>query len=365
MSAAIVFVATRWRGSLRGGNRGDCVTNPGAAPRRKSPASRANRARSPPAERRIKARAGAADQLSTMKAAAIFFSVASLLLASVASAEQVVLRPRHRAGDSYALSLGAATRTDAFSRSRTRPVFSEDVDLRYRATVVVLETDGKGRPTRERHLGVALAALRPDGSDPLFADGTTYEVRRDDDGDVRVFVAGRRIERRIERVVARLLEDQFEFTSGPDLLDPGRPVSVGESWRLESSQVRRFLRERGVRVVELGAPATATLVRRFEGDDSGLVVHYEIPLAWFELDRMPANARTARSEGRLAGDVRLASPASGQPVVHTSSLELRMNGIVGAVATYASPWSLASTQRADQRTRVIADRVASAVPALP
>jgi hypothetical protein len=332
---------------------------------RKPLTARANCPCSHPAGRRIKVSARAADQPTTMKAAAIFFSVASLFLASAASAEQLVLRPRHRAGDSYALSLGAATRTDAFSKSRTRPVFSEDVDLRYDATVMVLETDDEGWPTRERHLGVSLAAVRPDGSDPLFADDTAFEVRRDDDGDVRIFVAGRRIEHRIERVVARLLEEQFEFTSGPDLLDPGRPVAVGESWRLDSSRVRRFLRERGVRVVELGAPATATLVRRFEGDDTGLVVHYEIPLAWFELDRMPATLRTARSEGRLTGDVRLASPASGQPVVHTSNLELRMNGVLGAVATYASPWSLARTQRSEQRTRVIADRVASADPTLP
>jgi hypothetical protein len=216
-----------------------------------------------------------------------------------------------------------------------------------------------GRPVRERHEGVRLTYLRGEESGSLFPDGATYEVDRGA-GDARIFVGGRRVERRIEKVLAPLLEDQFEFTLGPALFDPGRTVSVGESWTLDPSLARRFLRERGVRAVELGEPATATLVREGVFEESGLVLHYRIPIAWFEPGPMPPNARHARSEAQLEGRIRLASGPGGGVLAHASSLVMSLDGaVVAPRATASTPWSLRTTKLSDQSTQVVGSTIVS------
>jgi hypothetical protein len=118
--------------------------------------------------------------------------------------------------------------------------------------------------------------------------------------------------------------------------------------------------------MDFGAPAVATLQRQWQGDDSELVIHYRVPIAWLELRSMPANARTARSEGRLEGRIGLASATSGRPIVHESSFELGMRGVVAAAgASYASPWSLRSTRLSAQRTRVTTSSLASRLGSAP
>jgi hypothetical protein len=268
--------------------------------------------------------------------------------ALAASGEQIVLDPRYSPGDSYTLSLSTTTRTEASPRGRERRIFEEDVQLDYQANVRVLEVDGEGRPVRERHENVRLTFQRPGESGSLFRPDAAYEVRREG-GRIRLLRGEQKLDARVEEAVARMLDAQFEHTLGPELLDPGRAVEVGDSWELDRALSRRFLRELGIRVVGLAGPATARLERDPRG--AGLVVHYSIPVAWFELEKMPPNARTSASEARYTGEVRL--PADrGTPVIHTTSLALRMNGVVSApgVVRTSLPWSLRSSRLSGQRT---------------
>jgi hypothetical protein len=278
-------------------------------------------------------------------------ALAALAAAGSATAEELLLGPRLRPGDAYALSLAATTDTDTASPTG-KSGFRENVRVAYAATVVVLETDAGGRPTRERHEAVRLTYDRPDGAGSLFRDGASFEVRREGDG-MQLFAAGERIDRRVEALVGALLETQFERGLGPVLFEPGRPVAVGETWPLDASLARRFLRERGFRVVELGAPATATLER--QADE--LVVRFAIPIAWLELDGMPANARASESDARFEGTIRLAADPSSRPTIYASRLALRVDGVVTAPRfARAVPWTLERSTLSDQRTLRMATR---------
>lgn len=276
------------------------------------------------------------------------------LPALVASADEVLLRPRYHAGDAYVLSLSALKSSELAARAeRSRPQ-REDVHLRYEANVVVLETDAAGIPVRERHQDVVLAYVRPDSSGSLF-ERASFEVRRQD-GGVQLFMKGERADRKIERVVAELLEGQFEYGIGA-LLDPGRPVAVGESWVIEPARVQAFLAARGVDGVKLDGDARATL----EPHEGGpFVVHYRIPIASFEPEGLPENRRTARSGGQLEGEVQLEPTALRAPLRHSSRLALRMNGSVhgGAVAR-SIPWRFRSTESLDQHTVTVRREVAA------
>lgn len=285
-------------------------------------------------------------RLSSLAAAAF----GTLALSSApALAADLALQPRYRAGDSYSLSLRADRDTDASWRSRTRSSFEESLRLDYTATVVVLEADEAGRPLRERHENVRLSATRPDGSASLFRDGARLEVRRDGD-DVQVFAGDERLDRKTETIVTSLLETQFERGVGPALFDPGRAVEVGESWALDPSLARRFLREHGVRAVKLDGAPTATLAA--SGAEGELVIRYAIPVAWFEADGLPAHARATASDARLEGEIPLA--ADGGVTGHEAKLALHMNGVVHAPGfAYATPWRFTSARQSDERTTTL------------
>src|SRR5262245_16229809 len=216
------------------------------------------------------------------------------------SAEEVSLRPRYHAGDAYVLSLSALKNSELVARSQKGKPFREDVHLRYEANVVVLETDAAGYPVRERHEDVVLSYVRPDSSGSLF-DKAVFEVRRQPEGGVQVFVKGERADRKVERVVSELLEGQFEYGIGA-LLDPGRAVEAGETWELDPARTARFLEARGVDGVKLDGTASATLEPHENGP---FVVHYQIPIASFEPAGMPSNRRTAHSAGQLEGEVQV------------------------------------------------------------
>ncbi len=287
--------------------------------------------------------------------------VLALSVAARAGAEPIVLAPRHEPGDRYLLSLSASTRTETTSTGWEHKHSGEHVRLDYEATVVVLQVDEMGRPLRERHQDVGLTYLRPGDSAALFGPGTTYEVQRTRDGEIRIFVAGRRIPRPIESILVPLLGTRFGATLGPALFDPGRPVSVGESWELEPALARRFLEARGVDVIELNGPATATLARDPSERPTGkLVIRYRIPVSWCELDAMPPNASVARSEALLEGEIRFSPDVRGEPVEHAASLSLHLGGVVNkrGVAP-AFPWELDSTQHSTERVRVLRRSVAS------
>lgn len=278
--------------------------------------------------------------------------------ASQAQAAEVDLAPRHRSGDSYALSLRAGRDTDASWKGRERNAFAEQVQLDYTATVVVLEVDAVGRVIRERHDGVRLTATRPDGSASLFRDGASFELRRDDN-DLQVFAGEERIDRKTEKLVAGLLATRFEHGTGPALFDPGRPVEIGESWPLDPTLARRFLRERGVRVVALEGPPTATLERVAGADgQDALVIRYAIPVARFEADELPAHARSTKSEALIEGEIPLAGEAGASG--HAMRLALTMNGVVQAPGfAYATPWRFESARRSDERTQILRGAYAS------
>lgn len=286
-------------------------------------------------------------------------SLLVLLAALGASAEEIILQPRRSPGDSYELSLSAATSSELLSRGDRDRSRQEDVELRYRATVVVLETDARGIPIRERHQGVSLTFQRAGESGSLFGEGTSFEVRRVQPGDVQIFIQGRRAERKIEKVVARVLASQLEYGIGA-LVEPGRAVQVGETWELDRARVKRFLRAEGIRRFELGAPPTATLSTQSGEGEGSLVVRYEIPVASFELAVMPPNTHVARSEGSLRGEIRLGSDAARSPVQHASTFDLSLHGAVDKYGVVRpSAWSYRRSESLDQLTQPAKPELAS------
>lgn len=272
-----------------------------------------------------------------------------------AAAEELELRPGYAPGDAYALSLRATTETEALSRGGERDSFREKVQLDYRATVVVLEVDEEGRPTRERHGGVELTFERPGETGSLFGEGTRYEVERLPRGKIRLFVDGARAEAKVERIVGDLLGSQFEHTLGPKLFDPGRPVEVGESWSPSPAVARRFLRDQGIRVVQLGDPPTATLREVREADGTRhLAIDTRIPIAWLEPSRLPENGKLSDSEATFEGQIRLPAGPGAPSRAYGSKLELRMQGVVAPPGANAKvPWTLESSTVSNQQTRVV------------
>jgi hypothetical protein len=300
-----------------------------------------------------------------MRIATVPTALAWLALASISSAaapESVVLRARQRPGDAYRLSLATTTRTEAASLGAEGERLGEDARLLYNASVVVLAVDEAGRPIRERHESVRVVLERGGRTESLFARDAAFEVRRED--GVRLHVGGQRVDRRIERIVARMLESQLEHSLEAEMIEPGRPVAAGETWALDPELARRFLRERGVRVIEFARAPTAT-IERLDGENrpGELSLRYAIPVRWFELERLPANARPANSEALFEGRVRFAPEPSGAPVGRTSSLTLRLRGVTAPGVAIAAPaaWHLERSVRSDQRVERVVAREA-AVP---
>lgn len=284
-----------------------------------------------------------------LRTTGILLAAVFACLASEAGADdRLALAPRHQAGDAYALSLSTITDTESLSGASEGRRVGEAVQLAYHATVTVLAVDADGRPLRERHEQVRLTYERPEGSGSLFQPDAVLEVRRTKRGGWQVFAGERRLKRKLERIVTALLEGQFERTQLPALLDPGRPVAAGESWTLDPRLARRLLKSRGLRVIEFGAPATATLAAEPGPDGAGLL-RYRIPVEWLELTRMPADTRAAGSRASLEGEIALAP--DGRPLAHTASLAVRMHGalVKSGVAT-AVPWRLESSRLTAQRT---------------
>ncbi len=278
-------------------------------------------------------------------------SIACALLGAptaAASAETLQLRPAYRPGDRYSLSLGRFTETEASTLSlvSTRRQFFEDVELRYDAQVVILEVDDVGRPLRERHEEVRLTYVRGNRRGSLFGPGTAYEVERRDGGDVRLFVDGERVGRRVERVVSELLETRFDHGPGPALFDPGRPVEIDESWELDRGLARRFLRRQGVRALGFDRPLKATLRRR----DGRLVVVFHIPVDWVTVKPLPASALASKSHAYLEGQVRLPGESGIGPITYSSNLDLRLSGRVGGSSASRARWAIRRHQSSDQTT---------------
>jgi hypothetical protein len=265
---------------------------------------------------------------------------AALPSGSAAAAEDVRLRPRFRPGDLYGLSLRVSTITDGVASGEGGESVHENIRLQYEASVMVLEVDADAQPVREQHEDVTLTYERPGESGSLFKPGVSYEVRRRE--GIEVFLAGRRAEAKIEKTVTDVLARQFAFTLEPALLEPGRPVAVGESWEPDPSLVKRFLWSRGVQVQSVGGGAVATLLR--EPGESGLVIEYAIPLTRFVLREMPERAEAARTSGRLEGRVRL---GAGAAVTSFSSLTLDMAGVLTGAAQ-PMPWTLRSAVIVEQ-----------------
>lgn len=269
------------------------------------------------------------------------------LLAGAADAVDMTLQHRMKPDDVYELSLRVSTDTEAFSKGAAGENFEETVKLHYQAAVTVLEVDAEGRPVRERHDDASLTYERPDGAGSLFKEGVTLDVERL--AGVEISLAGRRLERKMEKVIADVLEKQFEFTLEPALVEPGRPVEVGDTWTPNEDLARRFLRSRGVRVIEFGEEPIARLIRETREDGtSALVIDYRIPISRFELTRMPPNVEPARSEAQLEGRIELA-PAPGQaPVATRSHLALALNGLSHTTAQ-SMPWTVKSTVTVEKR----------------
>jgi hypothetical protein len=273
-----------------------------------------------------------------------------------ASSEGFVLRPRYQAGDRYALSLSVDTGTRVDARGGTRDAFRENVELHYTAQVEVLETDAAGLPVRERHEGVELASVRPEGKRSLFEKGAAFELTRHRDGGVEIQFHDERADPAIEKIVGELLVHQSEYALAA-LLDPGRPVNVGERWELDPARVDEFLKARGIRAVALEKPADAVLSG---GGRDPVVVRYRIPIRDFALPELPEGSSASDSEGTLAGEVKLDASGLHRVRAHTSKLELDIDGTLttsGRVG--AGRWHLRRSQSVAQHTETLKDQLAS------
>jgi hypothetical protein len=278
-------------------------------------------------------------------------AILALAVAATAPAEEIAFLPKYQPGDSYVLTLGATSETDASSGGSVSKRFHEMLQMDYEATVVILEVDGEGRPIRERHQDVSMVVRSTQGSGPVFEGDLTLEVHRHH-GKVRVFCDGCRTNPNKEKAIVRILETQFEHTLEPSLLDPRRPVAVGESWELDRSLAGELLRRRGVRVAAFGEPATATLVRRAGDDGSvGLEVDYRIPISWVNVSELFPSAFAGETDGLLQGRVRFAPALDRVPISRTSTLTLDVDGAVttsAEIATRPYPWSVHSSRVAEQ-----------------
>jgi hypothetical protein len=275
-----------------------------------------------------------------------------------AQAEEVRLQRRHHVGDSYALSL--RTTTQSALRAQSRKLQAEDVQLTYTATVEVLETDAAGRPVRERHGAAQLRFERPGESGALLRDGAVFDVRRTEAGDVQIFAKDGRVERKIEKLVGDVLATQFEYTLAPALLEPGRPVEIGETWELDRKVARRLLRAHDVRIVDFAGPATATLAHADDDDANARVIRYRIPIARWEPGTLPDNARTAESDAQVEGEIRLSADPDAAPLKHRSKLVSSLHGVLTASGVAAPvPWSLESASASEQSTRILRRSIAA------
>ena len=294
---------------------------------------------------------GLASRARTLGVRIALVVLAALLLvpeAATAAAEEIALARRFRAGETYPLHLTVVTKTEGTSKGIEGSSLEEDVKLTYRADVVVLEVDDAGRPVRERHQRPQLTFERPGEAGSLFKEGVAYEVERSD--RIRLSAGGRPLDAKVEQTVAAVLEKQPELTLEPAVLDPGRPVSVGESWMLSESLVERWLQSRGVRVIALGEAPRATLVRHVREDGQPeLAVEYEIPIERFALTRMPPHAQPSRSDATLSGRVRLGRDPGEGPIASVSELNLALSGISSGPARRL-PWSVRSLELVERST---------------
>lgn len=275
---------------------------------------------------------------------------------SYAGADDVVLRPRYQVGDRYALSLSLDTKTRVDVRGAARDSFREDVELSYAAQVEVLETDAAGLPLRERHEGVELDSARAMETSELFVKGAVFELTRRADSSVEIHFRGARVEPRIEKIVGDLLAHQTEYAIAA-LLDPGRPVAIGERWELEPARVEEFLRTRGIRAVALDGAASVELAK---GESEGLVLRYRIPIRRFAIPELPDGASSSDSKGRLEGEVQLDGGGFHRARAHTSELRLDIKGALRAPgSSRAARWHLSRAQSVDQHTETLKDQLAS------
>jgi hypothetical protein len=273
-----------------------------------------------------------------------------------AAADEVALRPGYRAGDRYALQLATKTNTRVDARGAASNAFKEDVELRYSAQVEVLETDAAGAPLRERHENVDFTSVRPDGTKSLFTPGATFELARRSDGTVQITFHGERVSAKIEQVVGDLLAHQSEYAIAA-LLDPGRPVAVGERWDLAPEHVQGFLHTRGIQSAKLDGAATAKLE---PGEGGRLAIRYRIPIKKFVLPDLPAGTTHTESEGSLQGEVQLDGQGLHRALAHSSSLELEIAGAIHQPGTArTTAWTLARSQSVDQHTETLKDQLAT------
>ncbi len=288
--------------------------------------------------------------------AAIALAAAITAIAGAAAADEVALRPRYQVGDRYALALATETKTRVEAVGAATNSFHESVELRYSAEVEILATDAAGAPLRERHENVDLRYTRPEGTKQLFAKGASFELTRRAEGGVEILFRGERVEPRIEQIVGDLLAHQSEYAVAA-LLDPGRPVAVGERWELDPGRVRDFLGTRGIREVDLDGAATAQLE---SGKGGQLALRYRIPIAGFELKDMPEGASRSDSKGSLEGQVELAGAGFHRAKAHSSELALHIDGAMRAPGIpRAARWSLRRSQSVEQHTETLKDQLAS------
>jgi hypothetical protein len=280
----------------------------------------------------------------------------ALIAPAIHAAEEIALRPRYQVGDRYAISLSVDTGTRIDARGGASDSFRENVELRYSAQVEVLETDAAGLPLRERHTEADLTSVRPEGTRSLFVKGAEFDLTRRRDGGVEIQFHDERATPAIEKIVGELLAHQSEHALAA-LLDPGRPLSVGERWDLDAARVNEFLQARGIRAVALEKPAHAVLSG---GGSDPLVVRYRIPIRDFALPELPEGSTASDSEGELVGEVKLDASGLHRARAHTSKLELDINGTLRTSGRAADGrWHLRRSQSVAQHTETLKDQLAS------
>lgn len=273
-----------------------------------------------------------------------------------AAAEAVSLRKGYSPGDEYQVSLATTSRTDVQTRGDFPRTTADEARFTYEARVAVLAIAPDGSPARERHTDVKLSVDRDGHALSLFKPGTSLDVVRDAGGEIQIFHGERRIDASTEAIVRRLLSCQLEH-SVASLIDPGRAIEVGESWRLDEGRIQSFLRDQGVDDAVVGKRATATLATNRDGR---LVVRYHIPLHRLALNQLPATARGARVKASLDGEVLLGVDGNHRPIGHSSALAVRIAATNRAQgATRAVDWRIRHSESIVQHSETITDELAS------
>jgi len=173
-------------------------------------------------------------------------------------------------------------------------------DCRYRAKVVVAETDPWGTPVVETHFDPKLEIFYEGEQASFGVQDGAIQVAWTDDG-LRITSNGQELGGELFLFMQDALQEQRTRVAFNLILDPKRPVRAGESWEVNTQALKDYLKQEQVTLMKTSAKARvqyAGIVQ--ENGESYHVVTYTVPLEWIKVPT-PKNAFTSETEGTFSG----------------------------------------------------------------